>query len=351
MKITTSNEDLQQANEILKDTHKATDSLQLIEKIAHFLMIMGNDFASNVFSKLPGKIVNQITKKMIEAQPLKKIDMLHILEEFNYIIQSNQYIIDGGIEYAKDILSKAFGPNESKRILEKLLKSMGKNNYFSFLSKVKPQQLAEFIDSENPQTIAIILSHMEPAAAAETLENLDANQKIETSIRMANLKDVSPNIIKNIARLLEQKLELLSSNKVEIGGTRTVAEIFNRMGSNAKETIDMIEVFDNELAKKIKEKMFTFEDIIKIEQDSMIVLKNAIEDKDLLARAIKNADEELQNKFLDSMSQGEKDTFIEEMNYINKLRLKEVEKAQSFIVETAQKMIEQELIYLELEDK
>jgi len=351
MSVYGNNEDIMQINELLNESNISLDSLDIIDKIAHFLMLMGNDFASNVFTKLPQKLITVITKRMIEAKPLKKIEMLKILEEFNYIILSNQYIIDGGIEHAKDILSRAFGPNESKKILEKLLKSMGQNNYFAFLSKIKPQQLAEFIDNENFQTIAIILSHMEPARAAETLEELDANMKLEVSVRMANLQDVSPNIIKNIANLLEQKLELLSSNKVEIGGTRTVAEMFNRMGSSAKDTIDMMELYDSELAQSIKEKMFTFEDIIKIETEGMIVLKNTIEDKLTIAKAIKNVDEELQNKFLDAMSEGEKDEFLEEMSYINRLRLKEVEQSQAEIVDNAQKLLEAEAIFLDLDDK
>jgi flagellar motor switch protein FliG len=351
MSVYGTNEDIVQINELLNESNISLDSLDIIDKISHFLMLMGNDFASNVFTKLPQKLVTVITKRMIEAKPLKKLEMLKILEEFNYIILSNQYIIDGGIEHAKDILSRAFGPNESKKILEKLLKSMGKNNYFAFLTKIKSQQLADFIENENAQTIAIILSHMEPAQAAETLEALDANKKIEISIRMANLKDVSPNIIKNIAELLEQKLELLSSNKIEIGGTRTVAEIFNRMGSSAKDTIDMIEVFDSELAQSIKEKMFTFEDIIKIEQESMIIVKNAIEDKNTIAKAIKNVDETLQNKFLDAMSDGEKEDFLEEMSYINRIRIKEVEMAQAEIVEAAQRLLESDAIFLDLDDK
>jgi len=326
------------------------DELSMADKIAHFLMIMGKDFTSTVFSKSNPKFVHDLTKRIIRAEPLKKKEMLVILEEFNYIIESNQYIMDGGIEYAKNILTQAFGPSESKKILDKLLKSMGQNNYFSFLDKIKPQQLAEFIDSENPQTIAIILSHMDPTSAAEVLENLNGDKKIETAIRMANLKDVSPNIIKKISFLLEQKLDLLSSSKIEIGGTRAVAEIFNRMGSNSKPTIDMIEVFDSDLAKEIKDNMFTFDDIIRIEQDSMAVLKNNIEDKDILVKAIKNVDEELQNKFLDAMSEGERALFKEEMEYLTKIRIKEVEKAQAHIVEIAQKLIEQELIFIEMDE-
>jgi len=346
-----STSDLENANDILNNSQTITiDKMDIIDKIAHLLMLLGNEITVKLFKVLQPKIVDKITKAMIIAKPLPKQDMLQILEEFNTIIESNQYIIDGGVEYAKNILLNAFGPSESKKILDKLLKSMGQNNYFSFLSKIKNQQLAEFIDNENAQTIAIILAHMEPSSAAEVLEHLDANQKIEVSIRMANLKDVSPNIIKNIANLLEQRLELLASNKVEIGGTRTVAEIFNKMGRSSRETIDMIEVFDSDLAKEIKENMFTFEDIMKIEAPSMVVLKNSIEDKELLAKALKNSVEELQNKFLDSMSKGEKDLFLEEMNYLGRLRLKEVEKAQNTIIETAQHLLEKELIFLEEEN-
>lgn len=345
--------DIMNAEEILKDSSSVprTDkSFTMVDKIAYFLMQMGSEFTAEVMLFLPQETIGVISEKMMQLQALTKKEALAVLEEFNYLIQSNQYIMTGGFDYAKDVLDKAFGQKESKKILDRLLKTMNKHQSFNFLGKIKPQQLAEFIQGEHPQTIAIVLSHMESGPAAETLGFLNEDRKIEVAIRMANLKDVSPSIIQKISKLLEARLDLLTSSKVELGGVRSVAEIFNRMGSKAKETLELIEMFDDELARDIKDKMFTFEDIIKIEDDGMMLLKERL-DKDLLGKAIKTATEDLQNKFLDVMSETEKLIFLEEMEYLGKLRMKEVDKAQSEIVNIAQKMLEEEEIFMEIEDE
>jgi flagellar motor switch protein FliG len=206
-------------------------------------------------------------------------------------------------------------------------------------------------NNEHPQTIALILAHMDPTSAAETLSYFPDELRAEVLIRMSNLGDISPQIIKKVSAILETKLESLTGYKVEIGGVRFVAEIFNRLGQKAaKETLKYIEQINAELAENIKEKMFTFEDIIKLDNNAIReILKEA--DKQTLMIALKGAPEELKQKFLSNMSQRAASAFEEEMQFLGPVKVKEVEAAQRKIVEIVQKLAEEGKIAVGAEEE
>lgn len=337
---------IDEGEEFYQGMEEGIDHLPMLDKISYFLIQMGEDFTAEVLLHLKPEIVREVSKKLIKLKSIDKPQALKILEEFNYIIQSNQYIMSGGLDYASDVLTKAFGGPESKRILDRLLKSINKHESFAFLNQIKPQQLAEFIQGENAQTIAIVLAHMDTHGAAETLSYLNADLKIEVAIRMSNLKDISPSIVKNISILLENKLTLLTSSKVELGGVRSVAEIFNKMGTKAQDTLDLIGMYDEELAQEIKDKMFTFEDIVKIEPAGIALIKDNI-DSETLQKAIKNASETIQDAFYSVMTEKEKQIFLEDMEYIGKLRIKDIDESQTTVLIEAQKLIDNEQIFFE----
>lgn len=231
------------------------DELSMAEKIAILLIQLGEDLTAQIFSYMDVDTITEISKYIATAKTIDKAVAAAVLEEFYVIFQSNQYIASGGLEYAKEILYKALGAEEAKKVLDKLAKSLQSEQTFGFLQKVKPQQLADFIVNEHPQTIALILAHMDPTSAAETLSYFPDELRAEVLIRMSNLGDISPQIIKKVSAILETKLESLTGYKVEIGGVRFVAEIFNRLGQKAaKETLKYIEQINAEFAEKIKEK-------------------------------------------------------------------------------------------------
>ena len=269
-----------------------------------------------------------------------------MLEEFYAIVQSNQYLNTGGMEYAREILYKALGPDEAKKVLERLSKTMQSSQNFAFLAKIKPQQLADFIMNEHPQTVALILAHMDPSAAAETLYIFPDELRAEVAMRMAKLGDITPAIIKRVSTVLESKLESLATYKVEVGGPRSVADVFNRLGAKvSKATLSQIEQLDQELASSIKEMMFTFEDIVDLDGNGIReILKSA--DKNDLMLALKNAAEELKEKFYANMSQRAKDAFIEELQFLGAVKMKEVEAAQRKIVDVVQALAEQGVLQL-----
>lgn len=322
------------------------DDLSMAEKIAILLIQVGEDSTSEVFRHLDIDSITEISKQIMQLEGTDKAIGGAVLEEFYAIFQSNQYINSGGLEYARELLNKALGPEEAKRVLSKLAKSMQSTKNFSYLVKVRPQQLADFIVNEHPQTIALILAHMDSSSAAETLGYFQDDMRAEISIRMANLGDISPNVVKRVSTVLENKLESLTSYKVEVGGPRAVAEVFNRLGQKAaRATISYIEQLDEQLANEIKEMMFTFEDISRLDKNAIREILKVADKKDLIL-ALKSSPDELKQKFLDNMSTRASDQFVEEMQYLGAVKVRDVESAQRKIVEVVQSLSDQGLIQI-----
>ncbi|HQS66403.1 MAG TPA: flagellar motor switch protein FliG [Sulfuricurvum sp.] len=322
------------------------DEMSMAEKVAILLIQLGEDSTAQIFGRLSVESITEVSKYIAQNRSIEKSLGSAVLEEFYAIIQSNQYLNNGGIEFAREILYKALGADEAKKVLDRLSKmSQGAQN-FAYLAKIKPQQLADFIATEHPQTVALILAHMEPTAAAETLYLFTDDLRAEVAMRMAKLGDISPSIIKRVSAVLESKLEALATYKVEVGGPRAVADVFNRLGATAsKATLSQIEQLDQELAASIKEMMFTFEDISALDVNSVREILKAVDKNDLML-ALKSAPEELKEKFYANMSQRAKDTFVEELQFLGAVKMKEVESAQRKIVDAVQGLAEQGLVQL-----
>lgn len=322
------------------------DEFSMAEKIAILLVQLGDEITGEIFSSLDLDSITEVSKYIAQNSGIDKALGGAVLEEFYAIFQSNQYISTGGFEYAKELLYRTLGPEAAKKVLDKLAKSMQSSQNFAYLSRVRPQQLSDFIIHEHPQTIALILAHMDPTNAAETLNFFSDDLRAEIAIRMANLGDISPNVVKRVSTVLENKLESLTSYKVEVGGIRAVAEVFNRLGQKAaKATIAYIEQIDDQLAAAIKEMMFTFEDIEKLDNNAIREILKIIDKKDLIL-ALKASPEELKQKFMSNMSQRAGEQFLEEMQFLGAVKVKDVEAAQRRIVETVQSLSEQGIIQI-----
>jgi flagellar motor switch protein FliG len=284
--------------------------------------------------------ITEVSKYIAADKTVDRGVATAILEEFYAIFQSGQYLTSGGLEYARELLYRTLGPEEAKKVLEKLSKSMQESQNFAYLSKIKPQQLSDFIINEHPQTIALILAHMDSTEAADTLSFFPDELRSEVSMRMAKLGDISPSVIKRVSAVLESKLESLASYKVEVGGPRAVADIFNRLGAkSSKATLSQIEQQDEELATVIKEMMFTFEDISTLDKTAITEILKAIDKKELML-ALKSAPEELKEKFMSAMSERAQEAFLEEMQFLGAVKMKDVEGAQRKIVETVNGLAE-----------
>jgi flagellar motor switch protein FliG len=322
------------------------DEMGMGQKIAILLMQIGEDATAAIFSNMSVDSITEVSKNIATNKSVDKAVATAILEEFYAIFQSGQFITSGGLEYARELLYRTLGPEEAKKILEKLSKSMQETQNFAYLSKIKPQQLSDFIINEHPQTIALILAHMDATEAADTLQYFPDDLRSEVSMRMAKLGDISPSVIKRVSAVLESKLESLASYKVEVGGPRAVADIFNRLGAKAsKETLAKIEERDEEMSNLIKEMMFTFEDIQKLDKNAITEILKSIDKPDLML-GLKSAPEELKEKFFSAMSERAKEAFEEEMQFMGAVKMKDVEGAQRRIVEVVNGLAEGGVIQL-----
>ncbi|MGN8422234.1 flagellar motor switch protein FliG [Helicobacter pylori] len=320
------------------------DELSMSEKIAILLIQVGEDTTGEILRHLDIDSITEISKQIVQLNGTDKQIGAAVLEEFFAIFQSNQYINTGGLEYARELLTRTLGSEEARKVMDKLTKSLQTQKNFSYLGKIKPQQLADFIINEHPQTIALILAHMEAPNAAETLSYFPDEMKAEISIRMANLGEISPQVVKRVSTVLENKLESLTSYKIEVGGLRAVAEIFNRLGQkSAKTTLARIESVDNKLAGAIKEMMFTFEDIAKLDNFAIREILKVADKKDL-SLALKTSTQDLTDKFLNNMSSRAAEQFVEEMQYLGAVKIKDVDVAQRKIIEIVQSLQEKGVI-------
>ncbi len=322
------------------------DEMRMAEKIAILLLQLGEEITATIFSNMNVESITEISKYIASNTTIDRAVATAVLEEFYAIFQSGQFLTTGGLEYARELLYRTLGADEAKKVLEKLSKSMQNTQNFAYLSKIKPQQLSDFIINEHPQTIALILAHMDATEAADTLQYFPDDLRSEVAMRMAKLGDISPSVIKRVSAVLESKLESLASYKVEVGGPRAVADVFNRLGSkSSKSTLSKIEQVDEELATLIKEMMFTFEDMISLDKTAIQETLKAVDKADLML-ALKSAPEELKEKFFSAMSERAREAFEEEMQFLGAVKMKDVEAAQRKIVEVVNGLAESGVIQM-----
>ncbi len=257
-----------------------------------------------------------------------------MLEEFHQVLVAHEYVLKGGVDYARKLLINAFGPDHARALLDRLLKTIGTDTAnFDALQKADPQQLAKFIHSEHPQTIALILSHLNSSQAAALLSSLPPDMRADVALRMANLDQISPEIISRIATIIGLKLKALGEiNRESYGGIRAVAEMFNRLDTgSSKEILESIEVQDPNLVETVRHLMFVFEDLLSIEATAVVEILSRV-DRKLLTLALKGTSENLRNHFMTSMSQRGSEMLREEMETMGPVKIKDVESAQQQII-------------------
>jgi flagellar motor switch protein FliG len=316
----------------------AETNLTGLQKVAILLITLGDDLSAQIMSHLDDEEVQEVSKEIAVTKMVSPEVADVIIEEFYNMMLAKKFISKGGLEYAKTLLTKSLGPERARKIIDRLTKMLEQSSGFEFLARVEPKQLAKFIANEHPQTIALVLAHLDPSQAAESLAELPDDLKAEVTMRIANLQDISPSVVKTLAKVLEERFESMSSYNVEVGGSKTVAEIFNRMDKNtSKIVMERLEKDAPDLAATIRDMMFVFDDIKRLGNTAIQeILKRA--DKKALTLALKGADDELREKFFANMSKRGVEAMKEEMEFMGPVKLKDVEKAQHEIVEIVREL-------------
>ena len=313
--------------------------MPMVEKIAHFCVLIGEEATVKIFLSLPADVVENLSVAISQIRSIDKNTSLAILEEFHLFIQSSSYISSGGYDYAKDILYKSLGKAEADKVLAKLARLQEAKQSFAYLENIDPKQLADFIKDESPQTIAVVLAHMDAEDASAVLAKLDDTLRVKISMQMATIKDVSPSIVQSMSNVLEKKLESLLASIVTVGGVKTVADMLNKMGNKSKEILDNINGLDPALAARIKENMFVFEDLLALDSNDIMKVLGNVETEDLTV-ALKNATPEDMAIIQGAMSQRAKDRFNEEFEMLGRTKIKDIEEAQRRILEVAMRLLE-----------
>jgi flagellar motor switch protein FliG len=271
-----------------------------------------------------------------------------VLDEFFQMVLACEYIFKGGLDYARRLLVSAYGPDTARKLLDHLQKSMGSDlASLDVLQKADPQQLAKFIHGEHPQTIASIVSHLNPSQAAALLMALPPDIRADVALRMAILDQISPEVISKIAGVIGNKLNVLGeSSRESYGGVRAVAEMLNRLDSvTSKEMLDNIEQQEPNLAEAVRHLMFVFEDLLLIDVNGMKEVCSRV-DRKLLTLALKGTSEQLQNHFVQCMSQRGAEMLKEDMDAMGPVRIRDVESAQQQIIAIVRQLESQGVISL-----
>lgn len=310
------------------------------EKAAALLISLGPELSANVFKHLNEDEIEQLTLEIANVRKISSSEREKVLNEFHQMAIASDFINQGGIDYAKDVLERALGTQKALDIINKLTSSL-QVRPFDFIRKTDPSQLLNFIQGEHPQTIALILAYLESEQASIILSALPAEMQADVARRMAIMDRVSPDVLKEVEQVLERKLSsVLTQDFSSAGGVQSVVDVLNRVDRGTEKTImESLEIEDPELAEEIKKRMFIFEDIVQLDDRSVQQVLREIDTNDL-ALALKGASDEVAEKFQQNMSQRAAEMLKEDIEFMGPVRLRDVEDSQQRIVNTIRKLEE-----------
>ena len=318
------------------------------KKAAILMVLLGDEASAGIFRFMQEDEIQEISKEISRLGEINHDVADEILEDFYRLTLAQSFLARGGPEFAKKLLVKAFGPDSSKKLLDYLNISLQSAIVgFDNLQKADPVQLSKFIQSEQPQTIALVLAHLNSSQAAALLSSLPAPLRGDVIMRMANLEQISPDVISKITTILEQKLKSLGDfSRESYGGIRAVAELINRMETkSAAAILEKVEGENPALALSIRNLMFVFDDVLLIDDQGMREILQRV-DKKTLTVALKGTSEELRNQFFRNMSSRAVEMMREDMDVLGPIRVRDVETAQQQIVSVVRKLDESGVINL-----
>jgi flagellar motor switch protein FliG len=302
------------------------------EKAAILLIALGKERASQIYKHLTEDVIEQLT---LEIANLSRVDSdikNQVIEEFYQLCLAQNYIAEGGIVYAREILERALGSQKALEIINRLTSSL-QVRPFDFVRKAEPSQILNFIQNEHPQTIALILAYLQPQQSAAIISSLPQEKQVDVATRIALMDRTSPDVIKEVERILEKKLSsMLTTDFTNAGGVQALVDILLSVDRGTEKYImENLELRDSELAEEIRQRMFVFEDIVTLDNRSIQRFLREVDNNDLIL-ALKGASEEVSRVIFANMSKRLQDMIKEDMEYLGPVRLRDVENAQQRIV-------------------
>ncbi|CAN5365696.1 flagellar motor switch protein FliG [soil metagenome] len=314
------------------------DEMTGVRKSAILLLSLNQDQAAEILKRLPAEAVEEVMREIASLGEIKMEIRKEVFGEFYGLALANSYLSEGGLEYAKALLKKALPEADAEKAIKQVTQQVA-TTPFSFLQKAESENLLTFIQDEHPQTIALILAHLNPTKASEILVGLPSQKQIEVVKRIANMEQTNPEVIKEVERGLEHRLsDIVSQTFEKAGGVDTVAEILNLADrSTEKGIMEGLEAEDPDLVESIRRLMFVFEDILLVNDKGIqSVLKEV--DNTELSLALKTASEELKEKIFKNMSERAAQLIKEDMQFMGPVRVSDVEAAQQKIVDIVRRL-------------
>ncbi|MTI80193.1 MAG: flagellar motor switch protein FliG [Firmicutes bacterium] len=311
------------------------------EKAAILLMSLGADLSSKILKHgFNDDEIERITGAITDMDSISNDATGKVVDEFYQLQQARNYLLSGGVDYAKDLLEKTVGPVKSQEILEKLKQSM-QHVPFQKLRKSDPRQLISFIRDEHPQTIAFVVAHLKPDQSAVVLSELNPEVQADVARRVAVLDRTSPEVAKEIEKVLEEKLSTVSSTEETVaGGVKSLVNILNKVDRSTEKSIfEHLEGSDPDLAEEVRRLMFIFEDIVKLHDVSIQKVLREVDTKEL-AMAMRGANKDVNERIFKNMSKRASEMLREEIEYMGPVRLRDVEQSQQKIVNVIRKLEE-----------
>ncbi|MDR9757521.1 MAG: flagellar motor switch protein FliG [Thermacetogeniaceae bacterium] len=311
------------------------------QKAAILLITLGPELSSQIFKHLPDSEVEKLTLEIANIRKVSPEKRDQVFQEFYELALANDYISQGGIDYAKELLEKAYGEEKAAEIIGRLTANL-QVRPFDFARKTDPGQLLNFIQYEHPQTIALIMAYLDTEQASAVLSSLPAELQVDVARRLALMESTSPEILREVENILEHKLStVVTQDYTQAGGVETLVAVLNRVDRATEKTIiETLEVQDPELAEEIKKLLFVFEDIVQLDDRAVQLVLRQVDSHDL-ALALKGSGEEVMNKIKRNISKRAAQMLQEEIDYMGPVRLRDVEEAQQKIVAEIRRLEEQ----------
>ena len=315
-------------------------SIPGLRKAAIVLLSLGQEIGSQIVSRLDRGQIEEVSRKIAELEMVRPEEQTHVLREFYTLAMAHQYVEQGGLSYAQSLLEKSLSTEEATDIIKQVTQTI-QQTPFQFLQKAEAENVLTFIQDEHPQTIALILAHLQPTKSSEILMGLSQQKQVEVIKRIASMEQTNPEVIKEVEAGLEHRLsDIVSQTFDKAGGVEAAAEILNLADrSTEKGILESLETDDPDLVEQIRRMMFVFEDILLVaDKGIQSVLKEV--DNDELALALKTASDELKQKIFGNMSERASQLIKEDMEYMGPVRLSDVEVAQQKIVDIVRRLEE-----------
>lgn len=308
------------------------------QKAAILLIGLGPEMSSKIFKHLKEEEIEELTLEIANTRSVSPQLKEDVLNEFYQVCLAQQYIAEGGIGYAKELLEKALGVEKAQNVIGKLTASL-QVRPFEFIRKTDASQLLNFIQDEHPQTIALILAYLPSGQAAQIIGALPVDKQADVAKRIAQMDRTSPDVIKEVEKVLEKKVaSLVNQDYTIVGGVDAIVDVLNTVDRGTEKRImENLEIEEPELADEIRRKMFVFEDILSLDDKTIQrVLRDV--DNNELGVALKGTNEEVQNVIFANLSKRLAEMIKEDMEYMGPVRMKDVEEAQQKIVNVIRKL-------------